>query len=174
VWCGVCHLATPCLQIKALEISENRWKPTKPTDDEEKVYKQIKGLLNKLTLEKFDKLYQELLEIGIRCVSVGRAEVPRGWSSTLPWVCLLRPMVRSKRSGGRWCEMLWVRVSGWGAVVRDEEVELTGSGLCERVAARHHCFAASLSSSTTKRCLSRISLACTLRCASVSPRCTPP
>jgi hypothetical protein len=56
-----------CQQIKALEISENRWKPTKATDDEEKVYKAIKGLLNKLTLEKFDKLYQELLVIGIRC-----------------------------------------------------------------------------------------------------------
>ena len=53
-------------QIKALEISENRWKPSKPTDDEEKVYKAVKGVLNKLTLEKFEKLYKELLEVGIR------------------------------------------------------------------------------------------------------------
>ena len=71
VLCGVGGISAPRLQIKALEVSENRWKPSKPTDDEEKVYKQIKGLLNKLTLEKFDKLYQELLEIGIRCVSPG-------------------------------------------------------------------------------------------------------
>jgi hypothetical protein len=54
------------IEIKALEISESRWKPTKPTDDEEKVYKAVKGVLNKLTLEKFDKLYQELLVIGIK------------------------------------------------------------------------------------------------------------
>lgn len=54
------------IEIKALEISESRWKPTKPTDEEEKVYKALKGVLNKLTLEKFDKLYQEILVIGIK------------------------------------------------------------------------------------------------------------
>ena len=73
-----------CQQIKALEISENRWKPTKATDEEEKVYKAIKGLLNKLTLEKFDKLYQELLVIGIRCARLARV---RGERRARLWVC---------------------------------------------------------------------------------------
>ena len=63
------------IEIKALEISENRWKPTKPTDDEEKVYKAIKGVLNKLTLEKFEKLYEELLNIGITSASLLRGFV---------------------------------------------------------------------------------------------------
>jgi hypothetical protein len=63
------------IQIKALEISENRWKPAKPTDEEEKVYKAVKGVLNKLTLEKFDKLYQELLEVGIVTASLLRGFV---------------------------------------------------------------------------------------------------
>eukprot|EP00802_Teleaulax_amphioxeia_P003995 Tamp_03998.p1 GENE.Tamp_03998~~Tamp_03998.p1 ORF type:complete len:771 (-),score=244.72 Tamp_03998:328-2640(-) len=63
------------IEIKALEISENRWKPTKPTDDEEKIYKAIKGVLNKLTLEKFDKLYQELIAIGISTASLLRGFV---------------------------------------------------------------------------------------------------
>ena len=63
------------IEIKALEVSENRWKPSKPTDEEEKVYKAIKGLLNKLTLEKFDKLYGELLNSGINNVSLMRGLV---------------------------------------------------------------------------------------------------
>ena len=76
------HGAVRGVQIKALEISENRWKPTKPTDDEEKIYKAIKGVLNKLTLEKFDKLYQELIAIGIR--SLSSPPFPSSYSDPTP------------------------------------------------------------------------------------------
>mmetsp|Transcript_46477 Transcript_46477/g.95046 ORF Transcript_46477/g.95046 Transcript_46477/m.95046 type:complete len:869 (+) Transcript_46477:478-3084(+) len=58
------------IEVKALEVSENRWKPAKATDEEEKVFKAIKGILNKLTLEKFDKLYAELLATGITSASL--------------------------------------------------------------------------------------------------------
>ncbi len=63
------------IEVKALEMSENRWKPSKPTDDEEKVFKAAKGILNKLTLEKFDKLYGELLNVGITTASLMRGLV---------------------------------------------------------------------------------------------------
>ena len=53
------------IEVKALEMTENRWKPAKPTDEEEKVYKTVKGLLNKLTLEKFDTLYEQIEDVGI-------------------------------------------------------------------------------------------------------------
>jgi hypothetical protein len=63
------------IEVKALEMSENRWKPSKPTDEEEKVFKAAKGILNKLTLEKFDKLYGELLNVGITSASLMRGLV---------------------------------------------------------------------------------------------------
>ena len=33
------------------------------TPNSEQVFKSVKGLLNKLTLEKFEKLYQEFLKV---------------------------------------------------------------------------------------------------------------
>mmetsp|Transcript_6347 Transcript_6347/g.16018 ORF Transcript_6347/g.16018 Transcript_6347/m.16018 type:complete len:752 (+) Transcript_6347:415-2670(+) len=63
------------IEVKALEFTENRWKPSKPTDEEEKVYKTAKGIMNKLTLEKFEKLYAELLNVGITSASLLRGFV---------------------------------------------------------------------------------------------------
>ena len=63
------------IEVKALEVSENRWKPSKPTDEEEKVYKVVKGLLNKLTLEKFDTLYEQIKGAGISTASLLRGFV---------------------------------------------------------------------------------------------------
>lgn len=63
------------IEVKALELSEGRWKPGRATDDEEKVYKAAKGIMNKLTLEKFDKLYGELLNVGITNASLLRGFV---------------------------------------------------------------------------------------------------
>jgi translation initiation factor 4G len=63
------------IEVKALEISENRWKPSKPTDEEEKIYKTVKGLLNKLTLEKFDTLYEQIKDVGINTASLLRGFV---------------------------------------------------------------------------------------------------
>lgn len=63
------------IEVKALEVSENRWKPSKPTDEEEKIYKTVKGLLNKLTLEKFDTLYEQIKDVGINTASLLRGFV---------------------------------------------------------------------------------------------------
>jgi hypothetical protein len=56
-------------------MSENRWKPSKPTESEAVVFKAVKGVLNKLTLEKFEKLYGDILECGINNASLLRGFV---------------------------------------------------------------------------------------------------
>jgi hypothetical protein len=63
------------IEVQALEMSENRWKPSKPTESEAVVFKAVKGVLNKLTLEKFEKLYGDILECGINNASLLRGFV---------------------------------------------------------------------------------------------------
>eukprot|EP00741_Cyanophora_paradoxa_P021364 tig00021350_g20623.t1 len=51
--------------FEALKTSENAWRIIQPTSEEEKVIKKIKGILNKLTPEKFDTLTGQILNAGI-------------------------------------------------------------------------------------------------------------
>jgi len=56
--------------IPALEKSDNRWVPRKPTDEDQKVYKSVKGLLNKLTVENFERLIPQFLALDISTADV--------------------------------------------------------------------------------------------------------
>ena len=57
--------------VKPLEESDNAWKPaTKSKEDVdalEKLLRTTKGLLNKFTPEKFEKLTDQFLELEITC-----------------------------------------------------------------------------------------------------------
>jgi len=56
--------------VKPLEKSENAWKMIKPSeknaDDLEVKLRKVKGILNKLTLEKFNILADQIVDIGIK------------------------------------------------------------------------------------------------------------
>ena len=53
-----------------LARSETRWAPKKNTTDDEVVLKKVVGLLNKLTMEKFERLTEDLLTVGITSLVV--------------------------------------------------------------------------------------------------------
>jgi translation initiation factor 4G len=66
----------PLDQVAPLEKSENRWVPqttqaksSSDVDEEEKLARQIKALLNKLTLEKFQAISDQILEIANLSIS---------------------------------------------------------------------------------------------------------
>jgi hypothetical protein len=48
---------------KALAVSENRWVPGKENSKQAIVSKQVKGILNKMTPQRFEKLSQQLCDI---------------------------------------------------------------------------------------------------------------
>jgi translation initiation factor 4G len=48
---------------KALSISENRWAPGKEVSKQAAVSKQVKGILNKMTPQRFEKLSQQIFDI---------------------------------------------------------------------------------------------------------------
>jgi len=58
------------LEVKPIVIGENAWKPTQAQDDLEGTVKKLKGILNKLTLEKFDKLSQLIIDIPMTSVAM--------------------------------------------------------------------------------------------------------
>mmetsp|Transcript_38868 Transcript_38868/g.50265 ORF Transcript_38868/g.50265 Transcript_38868/m.50265 type:complete len:1237 (-) Transcript_38868:190-3900(-) len=51
--------------VKPLEMTENRWKPTQKgvTSQLDKAKKDVRGILNKMTREKFERLSKQLIEI---------------------------------------------------------------------------------------------------------------
>eukprot|EP00177_Eucheuma_denticulatum_P008206 GFKZ01014936.1.p1 GENE.GFKZ01014936.1~~GFKZ01014936.1.p1 ORF type:complete len:1621 (+),score=250.80 GFKZ01014936.1:539-4864(+) len=52
--------------VEKLKRTENGWKRARESDDEVQAkVKQIRSLLNKLTLEKFDKIFKQIIEINI-------------------------------------------------------------------------------------------------------------
>jgi hypothetical protein len=56
--------------MATLARSENRWVPKKNTSEDEVVLKKVVGLLNKLTMEKFERLTEDLLTVGIHSLFV--------------------------------------------------------------------------------------------------------
>ena len=64
--------------MPVLEKSENRWVPASvlhgpsktATDETEAVCKQVRGLLNKLTLEKFDSISKKMLDLPLKNMEV--------------------------------------------------------------------------------------------------------
>ena len=53
-----------------LARSENRWVPKRNVTEDEIVLKKVVGLLNKLTMEKFERLTEELVSIGFNSAAV--------------------------------------------------------------------------------------------------------
>lgn len=47
--------------VAPLEFSANRWTRKSPVDDEQNVERKVKGLLNKLTMEKFDSISDQII-----------------------------------------------------------------------------------------------------------------
>ena len=47
--------------VAPLEFSANRWTRKTPTDEEQNVERKVKGLLNKLTMEKFDSISDQII-----------------------------------------------------------------------------------------------------------------
>jgi len=62
--------AIPLIPSTPLQVSENAWKPKEAQDDHEATVKEVKGILNKLTLEKFDRLSKRLAEIPITSLEI--------------------------------------------------------------------------------------------------------
>lgn len=59
------------LPVEKLKRSENGWKRNKEEDDEKTAkIKQVRSLLNKLTIEKFDKIFQQIVDIDISSVDI--------------------------------------------------------------------------------------------------------
>mmetsp|Transcript_18041 Transcript_18041/g.42507 ORF Transcript_18041/g.42507 Transcript_18041/m.42507 type:complete len:948 (+) Transcript_18041:91-2934(+) len=56
--------------VAPLVKSETRWQPRPPTDEDAAIYKTVKGLLNKLTVEKFEKLSEQFLALEITSADV--------------------------------------------------------------------------------------------------------
>ena len=48
--------------VAPLEFSANRWTRKTPADEEQNVERKVKGLLNKLTMEKFDSISDQIIE----------------------------------------------------------------------------------------------------------------
>ncbi|KAI0226442.1 hypothetical protein L0F63_002071 [Massospora cicadina] len=54
----------PLEEVEPLQVSENRWVPRKDDQDKEAMTtRKVKALLNKLTLEKFDAISSQLIDI---------------------------------------------------------------------------------------------------------------
>jgi len=51
--------------VKALKVSENRWKPVKDNSEKAAAVKKVFSILNKMTREKFDKLAGQICDIEI-------------------------------------------------------------------------------------------------------------
>lgn len=47
--------------VAPLEVSANRWTRKSPADDEQSVERKVKALLNKLTMEKFDSISDQII-----------------------------------------------------------------------------------------------------------------
>eukprot|EP00163_Fabomonas_tropica_P029738 TRINITY_DN648_c2_g1_i4.p1 TRINITY_DN648_c2_g1~~TRINITY_DN648_c2_g1_i4.p1 ORF type:complete len:1354 (-),score=400.81 TRINITY_DN648_c2_g1_i4:226-4287(-) len=67
----------PMSEVKPLEMSETRWKPSKlakndQVDKVEEITKKTKALLNKLTVEKFDSISDQILDVGITSAEILR------------------------------------------------------------------------------------------------------
>ncbi|KAJ1985016.1 hypothetical protein H4R34_000273 [Dimargaris verticillata] len=70
--------------IKPLVKSENRWKPMSLTDknqtteeipSDEVISRKVKGLLNKLTLEKFDSIFKQILDFALLAAKQGTGHI---------------------------------------------------------------------------------------------------
>ncbi|CAM9465366.1 unnamed protein product [Chrysoparadoxa australica] len=59
--------------VEPLAMSDNRWKPTRDVGPMQLLGKQVKGILNKMTREKFEKLSQQLLDLPIE--SMGALDI---------------------------------------------------------------------------------------------------
>ncbi|KAJ1979748.1 hypothetical protein H4R35_001396 [Dimargaris xerosporica] len=70
--------------VKPLVKSENRWKPISLTEtnqtteeipSDEIISRKVKGLLNKLTLEKFDSLFKQILDYALLAAKQGTGHI---------------------------------------------------------------------------------------------------
>lgn len=70
--------------VEKLKKTEKGWARNKEADDEVTAkVKQIRSLLNKLTLEKFDKIFKQIVDIDISSVEVLRGVVDEVFEKTL-------------------------------------------------------------------------------------------
>jgi hypothetical protein len=62
--------------VAPLQVSVNRWTRGAAADDEENVERKVRALLNKLTMEKFDTISDQIIEWGR---TLGRSSMSSGW-----------------------------------------------------------------------------------------------
>jgi len=58
------------LVVQPIQVSENAWKRKAPADDHELTIKKVKGILNKLTIENFEKLSKQMTDVRMSSVEM--------------------------------------------------------------------------------------------------------
>eukprot|EP00741_Cyanophora_paradoxa_P002190 tig00000553_g2123.t1 len=74
-WRSGCAEPAPLADVAPLVQTENRWIRNTDASEEEKVLKSIKGILNKLTLEKFEALLGQLMDGRISSLNLLRGTI---------------------------------------------------------------------------------------------------
>jgi hypothetical protein len=64
------------IEVKALTVSKNRYVKREDVEGDEKILREMKGVLNKLTPEKFDTLILKVLDLEIDSVNLLRKVRP--------------------------------------------------------------------------------------------------
>mmetsp|Transcript_20829 Transcript_20829/g.40851 ORF Transcript_20829/g.40851 Transcript_20829/m.40851 type:complete len:1135 (-) Transcript_20829:40-3444(-) len=97
------------MRVAPLKTTEKGWKPKAAANELEGTIKKVNGILNKLTLEKFERLSKQMLEIPMKSVKMLKETMAAIFDKALAepkfgelYADLCRVIVESKAKGHEW------------------------------------------------------------------------